>query len=146
MTRPRVAFLLALFSSLTFGCARRHPADGPAAKSVAVPPKTVPAPAAPVAMPKAAARDLTDVMTEELGLNDEQQTKVRSILRSTVEQVNDARKRLGTDKAALSTELRRIGTSAESDLQTTLTPGQYKQYQVKKRSMQAQMQARRAAK
>jgi hypothetical protein len=138
MVSVRPLLFLALLSTLTISCARRHKADIPEAKAVTV------APAAP-AVPKAAARDLTDVMTDELRLNPEQQTKVRSILRSTVEQVNDARQRFGTDKTGLTTELRRINTSAESDLRTVLTAAQYKQYQAKKRAMQAQMQAKRAA-
>jgi hypothetical protein len=140
MLSVRPLLFLALFSTLTFGCARRHRADIPEAKAVTV----APAPA-PAAVPKAAARDLTDVMTDELGLNGDQQTKVRSILRSTVEQVNTARQRFGTDKTALNKELVRINTSAESDLRAVLTATQYKQYQTKKRAMQAQMQARRAA-
>jgi hypothetical protein len=140
MHSARPLLFLALLSTLTFSCARRNKANIPEAKSVAV------APPAPAPVPKAAARDLADVMTDELGLNEGQQVKVRAILRSTVEQVNDARQRLGTDKTALTTELRRINTSAESDLRTVLTPTQYKQYQAKKRAMQAQMQAKRAAK
>ncbi|RYU78099.1 hypothetical protein [Hymenobacter persicinus] len=138
MLSARPLLFLALFSTLTFSCARRNKANIPEAKSVAVAP-------APAAVPKAAARDLADVMTDELGLSADQQTKVRSILRSTVEQVNDARQRFGTDKVALNTELRRINTSAESDLRTVLSAEQYKQYQTKKRAMQAQMQAKRAA-
>ncbi|GAA3997949.1 hypothetical protein GCM10022408_05830 [Hymenobacter fastidiosus] len=139
MFPARSLLLLALFSTLTLSCARRNKVDIPVAKSVVV----TPAPAPEV--PKAAARDLADVMTDELGLNPDQQTKVRTILRSTVQQVNDARQRLGGDKTALTAELRRINTSAESDLRTVLTATQYKEYQAKKRAMQAQMQARRAA-
>jgi hypothetical protein len=130
--------VLSLLTSTTFSCARRNK-NIPEAKSVSV----APAPAPTVA--PTAARDLADVMTDELGLTSTQQAKVRTILRSTVDQVNDARKRLGTDKVALNNELRRINVSGESDLRAVLTPAQYKQYQVKKRSMQAQMQARRAA-
>jgi hypothetical protein len=139
MNSVRPLLFLALFSSLTFSCARRNKANIPEAKAVTV------APAAPAAVPKAAARDLADVMTDELRLSPEQQTKVRSILRSTVEQVNGARQRFSTDKTGLTTELRRINTSAESDLRGVLSATQYKQYQTKKRAMQAQMQAKRAA-
>jgi len=142
MLPARPLLFLALLSTLTFSCARRNKADIPAAKSVTVAPA---APAPAPAVPKAAARDLADVMTDELGLSAEQQTKVRGILRGTVEQVNDARQRFGTDKVALSNELRRINASGESDLRAVLTPAQYKQFQAKKRTMQAQMQARRAA-
>ncbi|GAA3919256.1 hypothetical protein GCM10022406_02210 [Hymenobacter algoricola] len=127
-----------MFGTLMFGCARRNKVIIPEAKAVTVAPTAPP-------VPKAAARDLTDVMTDELALNPEQQTRVRTILRSTVEQVNGARQRFGTDKTALTAELRRINTSAESDLRTVLTATQYKQYQTKKRAMQAQMQAKRAA-
>lgn len=130
---------LSLLTATTFSCARRNK-NIPEAKSVTVAPTPAPTPT----VAPTAARDLADVMTDELGLTAAQQTKVRSILRSTVDQVNDARKRLGTDKVALNNELRRINVSGESDLRTVLTPTQYKQYQAKKRSMQAQMQARRA--
>ncbi|SHJ43204.1 hypothetical protein SAMN02745146_3149 [Hymenobacter daecheongensis DSM 21074] len=140
MLAARSLLLLAVFGTFTFGCARRNKVNIPEAKSVAV------APATPAPVPKAAARDLADVMTDELGLSTDQQTKVRAILKSTVEQVNDARQRLGTDKTALNTELRRINTSAESDLRTVLSATQYKEYQAKKRTMQTQMQAKRAVK
>jgi len=131
---------LSLLTATTFSCARRNK-NIPEAKSVTV----APAPAPTPAVAPTAARDLADIMTDELGLSAAQQTKVRSILRGTVEQVNEARKRFGTDKVALNNELRRISVSGENDLRATLTPAQYKQYQVKKRAMQAQMQARRAA-
>ncbi|OUJ75870.1 hypothetical protein [Hymenobacter crusticola] len=139
MSGSRSLLFLALLTSLTFGCARRRRADIPEARtSVAV----APAPAPAVA--PTAARDLTDVMTDELNLTSAQQTKVRAILNGTVEQVNGARQQYGSNQTALMTELRRINASSEAQLKAALTPTQYKQYVAKKRQMQAQMQARKA--
>jgi hypothetical protein len=127
-----------LLSTLAFGCARRKKADIPEART------SVPVAPTPVVAPTAA-RDLTDVMTDELRLTPAQQTKVRAILNGTVDQVNTAQQRNGSNKTALMTELRRINASSEAQLKATLSPTQYKQYQVKKRQMQAQMQARKSA-
>ncbi|GGE99954.1 hypothetical protein GCM10011383_08530 [Hymenobacter cavernae] len=102
------------------------------------------APAPAPAVAPTAARDLTDVMTDELHLTALQQTKVRGILTGTVQQVNAAQQQYGSNKTALMTELRRINASSESQLKAALTPTQYKQYQTKKRQMQAQMQARKS--
>lgn len=145
MSASRTLLLLSLLASLTFGCARREKAKTAAMTTPAV--TTEPAPAtartARAAMPTGAARDLTDVMTDELNLSSEQQTKVRAILATTVNKVNTARQKYGTDRAALTAELRQINASSESQLKETLTAEQYQQYQTKKRSMQEQMRARR---
>ena len=137
MPLTRCLLVLGVLSTLTFGCARRHKADIPEAKSVTV---------APAAMPKAAARDLTDVMTDELKLQPDQQGKVRAILSGTVEKVNAARQRNAGNQTALMTDLKKINAESEGELKAVLTPTQYEQYQAKKRQMQAQMQARRSTK
>ena len=137
MSCSRSLLTLVLLCSLTFGCARRHRADIPEART------SVPVAPAPAVAPTAA-RDLTDVMTDELHLTALQQTKVRAILNGTVQQVNAAQQQYGSNKTALMTELRRINASSESQLKAALTPTQYKQYQTKKRQMQAQMQARKS--
>ncbi|UOQ72836.1 hypothetical protein [Hymenobacter cellulosilyticus] len=137
MLLSRSLLVIGVLSTVTFGCARRKKADIPEAKSVTV---------APAAVPKAAARDLTDVMTDELKLLPDQQGKVRSILSGTVEKVNDARQRNAGNQTALMAELKKINADSEGQLKGVLTDVQYKQYQAKKRQMQAQMQARRSSK
>ncbi|PJJ53292.1 hypothetical protein [Hymenobacter chitinivorans] len=137
MLLSRSLLVIGALSTVTFGCARRHKADIPEAKSV---------PVAPAPVPKAAARDLTDVMTDELKLLPDQQGKVRAILSGTVEKVNDARQRNAGNQTALMAELKKINADSEGQLKAVLTAVQYKQYQSKKRQMQAQMQARRTAK
>jgi hypothetical protein len=133
---------LALLMATTFSCARRKKANIPNA-----PTTTASAPAAAPAVPveRRAARDLTDVMTDELKLLPDQQTKVRAILTSTVEQVNEAQKKHGADRTALLTDLKAINARSEGQLKQVLTPTQYQQYQTKKRAMQAQMQSRKAS-
>ncbi|TGE13478.1 hypothetical protein [Hymenobacter elongatus] len=137
MLFTRSLLVLVVLGTISFGCARRQKADIPEAKSVTV---------APAPVPKAAARDLTDVMTDELSLQPDQQTKVRAILNGTVEKVNNARKANAGNQTALTTELKKINADSEGQLRAVLTPVQYKQYQAKKRQMRAQMQARRATK
>ncbi len=132
---------LALLMATTFSCARRKKANIPNAPTTTTAAPT-PAPAAPVE--RRAARDLTDVMTDELKLLPDQQVKVRAILTSTVEQVNDAQKKHGADRTALMTDLKAINARSEGQLKQVLTPTQYQQYQTKKRAMQAEMQSRKS--
>lgn len=132
---------LALLTATTFSCARRKKVNIPNAPTTTAAPAPAAAPAAPVE--RRAARDLTDVMTDELNLLPDQQTKVRAILTSTVEQVNDAQKKHGADRAALLTDLKAINARSEGQLKQVLTATQYQQYQTKKRAMQAQMQSRK---
>ena len=142
MSASRPLLLLSLLATLTFGCARHDKAKTAVITTPAT--TTAPAPAATRApVPTAAARDLTDVMTDELGLNADQQVKVRAILATTVDKVNTARTKNASNRAALMTELKQINASSESQLKETLTAEQYQQYQAKKRSMQEQMRARR---
>ena len=137
----RTVLTLGLFSSLLIGCARRNKAT---TATVAESASTVtPTPAtASAGVSVAKARDLTDVMTEELQLRPDQQVRVRSILSTTVEQVKTAQQKNANNRAALLTELKRINASSESQLKAALSPEQYQQYQLKKRSMQEQMRAR----
>ena len=118
---------------LATGCARR---GRTAAKRKATT-------TAPV-VARTAARDLTDVMTEELKLNPEQQQKVRAILSSTAQQANAAQKQYADNRPALLTELKRINTTSGKQMQQVLTPAQYQQLKTKQRQMQAQMQSRKA--
>ncbi|MBC6611189.1 hypothetical protein H8B15_09660 [Hymenobacter sp. BT507] len=139
MSVSRTFLALAVLSSLLFSCARRNKT-----KSTAVV-ESVPATSTPTVstgVSAARARDLTDVMTEELQLRPDQQVRVRAILSATVEQVKDAQRKNVNNRTALLTELKRINTSSESQLKAALTPEQFRQYQLKKRSMQEQMRAR----
>ncbi|AHJ99439.1 hypothetical protein [Hymenobacter swuensis] len=134
MLTSRLPLAVLLAASLLAGCARRNKANIPVA-STATP--------APVVAPTAA-RDLTDVLTEELNLTTEQRTKVRAVFTSTTEQANSAKQRLGTNRPALLAELKRINASSEQELKGILTPAQYQQLKTKQRQVQAQMQARKA--
>ncbi|WP_303309995.1 hypothetical protein [Hymenobacter sp. BT730] len=140
MSAARFLLLLAVCAPLVFSsCARRNRAETPAKAEAAVEPAR---PAAPIA--RTAARDLASVMGEELQLSNEQQAQVRVLLKSTVQQVNAARAQYPNDRAALTTELKRINAESETQLKQLFTPEQYKQYQLKKRDIQAKMQARKA--
>lgn len=142
MRSARFLLALALLTATTFSCARRKKAYIPNAPATTAAPAPASAPAAPVE--RRAARDLTDVMTDELKLLPDQQTKVRAILTSTVEQVNDAQKKHGANRTALLTDLKAINARSEGQLKQVLTATQYQQYQTKKRAMRAQMQSRKA--
>ncbi|RSK50942.1 hypothetical protein [Hymenobacter rigui] len=131
----RLPLVVLLATSLLAGCARRNKDKSPTATSTTT--------AAPVVAPTAA-RDLTDVLTEELNLTTEQRTKVRAVFTSTTEQANAAKQRLGSNRPALLTELKRINASSDQELKGILTPAQYQQLKTKQRQVQAQMQARRA--
>ncbi|MCA8832084.1 hypothetical protein [Hymenobacter pini] len=131
----RFTLTVLLATSLLAGCARRNKAKIPTA--------TATTPTAPVVAPTAA-RDLTDVLTEELNLTNDQRAKVRAVFTSTTEQANSAKQRLGSNRPALMAELKRINASSEQELKGILTPAQYQQLKTKQRQVQAQMQARRA--
>ncbi|AIZ62503.1 hypothetical protein PK28_00175 [Hymenobacter sp. DG25B] len=140
MSAARFLLLLAVCAPLVFSnCARRNKAETPAKTTAVAEPAR---PAAPIA--RTAARDLASVMGEELQLSNEQQAQVRVLLKSTVQQVNAAREQYPNDRTALTTELKRINAESENQLKQLFTPEQFKQYQLKKRDIQAKMQARKA--
>jgi hypothetical protein len=130
----RLAFALLLSCGLLTSCARRdRPAKGPVVETV----RTADSPTPPTA-----ARDLADVMTSTLGLRPEQTTKVRFILATTVDEVNAARQKYPPKSVPLMTELKRINASSEGQLKQTLGPATYKEFQAKKKQIQAEMQQR----
>jgi Spy/CpxP family protein refolding chaperone len=135
MPTSRLPLAVLLAASLLAGCARRNKAAIPVASTPVAP--------APVVAPTAA-RDLTDVLTEELNLTTDQRAKVRAVFTSTTEQANSAKQRLGANRPALLAELKRINASSEQELKGILTPAQYQQLKTKQRQVQAQMQARKA--
>ncbi|WBO83751.1 hypothetical protein [Hymenobacter yonginensis] len=138
MRLSQLSFSLLLLATLSVGCARRNKAI-PEARSVAVAPPAAPA---PVVAPTAA-RDMTDIMTEELNLTAEQRQKVRAILSGVAEQANAAQKQFANNRPALLAEQKRIITTSDKELQQVLTPTQYQQLKAKQRQMQAQRQTRK---
>ena len=130
----RLALLLVFTTGLLGSCARRdRTAKAPVVETVRTPDSLT---------PPAAARDLADVMTSTLGLRPEQTTKVRAILANTVSEVNAARQQHAPKSAPLLAELKRINASSEAQLKQTLGPATYKQFQAKKKQIQAEMQQR----
>jgi hypothetical protein len=138
MCFSRPLLILALLATLATGCARRNKAI-PTAKPVSVAPGNAPAPVATTA-----ARDLTDVMTDQLKLRPDQQTKVRSILTSTTQQANAAQQQYASNRPALLAELKRINIASDKQLQQVLTTTQYQQMKAKQRQMQAEMKSRKS--
>jgi Spy/CpxP family protein refolding chaperone len=136
MRLSQLSFSLLLLATLSVGCARRNKAI-PEAKSVSTAP-----PAAPVVAPRAA-RDMTDIMTEELNLTPDQRQKVRAILSDVAEQANAAQKQFANNRPALLAEQKRIITTSDKELQQVLTPTQYQQLKARQRQMQAQRQTRK---
>jgi len=130
--------LLALALLTTASCSvfHRH-------RDVATPPvvvETVRTPESPT--PPTAARDLADAMTTVLRLRPDQTTKVRQVLNSTVEQVNAARKEHPAQSPQLNTALARINAASDRQLRTILGPTTYREMQVKRAQIQAEMQKR----
>jgi hypothetical protein len=134
MSAARFLLALALTTTLATGCARRK-RNIPEARSVATP--------APVVAPTAA-RDLTDVLTEELNLTSDQQRKVRAVFTETSEKANAAQRQYSSNRPALMTELKRINADSDKQLQQVLTASQYQKLKVKQRQVQDQMRARKA--
>ncbi|OGX82023.1 hypothetical protein BEN47_05230 [Hymenobacter lapidarius] len=93
--------------------------------------------------PVTAARDLADVMATELNLSPEQTTQVREVLNRTVKQANAAKATFAPKSPQLMTELKRINTSSQKELQIVLGPTKFKQLQANQRKMAAEMQQRR---
>ncbi|UOG74614.1 hypothetical protein MTX78_21165 [Hymenobacter tibetensis] len=137
MLLSRSLLALCLLATLTVGCARRNK-NIPTAKSTAAASATP----APIVAPTAA-RDFTDEVTEELKLRPDQQQRMRAILTSFSEQANAAQKQYGSNRTALTAELKRLNTASQKQLQEVLTPEQYKQLINKQRQKQAQAQSRR---
>ncbi|WP_019946572.1 hypothetical protein [Hymenobacter aerophilus] len=141
--RTPLALMLAA-GLLSGACARRSVAP---ATSSAAPAKTgreVRAEARAVAAAPPAARDLTDVLTEQLALTDEQRSNVRQIFTSTVKQAREAQERLKGNRPALVAELKTINASSDRELQQVLSPEQYQQLKAKQKQVQEQMRARKA--
>ena len=141
MLRPRF-WLLALLLTLTLAtsCARRRRAqrEATAPPSAPVETRTV------EEIRRDNVRDLASVMAEELKLNDDQTKRIRQVLATTVEQVNAAQGKYGTDKTALASALRRINASSEGQLKQIMTPAQYQLYQQRKPQIQQKLREQRS--
>lgn len=123
-------------AGLSLGNCARKPRPSKAPPVV----ETVRTPDSPT--PPAAARDLADVMTNTLRLRPDQTLKLRQLFNGTVEQVNAARRKFPAKSAQLTAELRRINAASEAQLRATLGAVSYKEFQSKKRQIQAEMQQR----
>jgi predicted ATPase len=93
--------------------------------------------------PPTAARDLADAMTTVLHLRPDQTTRARQVLNSTVEQVNAARQQYPAQSPQLNAALARINASSDKQLRQILGPTSYREMQVKRAQIQAEMQQRR---
>ena len=92
--------------------------------------------------PPTAAHDLASVMATNLQLTPEQTVKVRSILNGTVDQVNAAKEKFPPKSPQLMSELKRINTNSQKELQVVLGPTKFKQLQASQRKLAAEMQQR----
>ncbi|MGI4762366.1 MAG: hypothetical protein ACRYF0_16775 [Janthinobacterium lividum] len=93
--------------------------------------------------PPTAARDLADAMTTVLRLRPDQTTRARQVLNSTVEQVNAARRQYPAQSPQLNAALARINAASDKQLRQILGPTSYREMQVKRAQIQAEMQQRR---
>lgn len=134
MLTSRFPLILAVAGTLLAGCAR-----GP---KTSKPPVVETVRTAESLTPPTAARDLADVMASSLQLTPEQTAKVRAILGNTVERVNTAKGKFAPKSAQLMSELKRINTASQKELQVVLGPAKFKQLQANQRKMAAEMQQR----
>ncbi|RTQ49743.1 hypothetical protein EJV47_13100 [Hymenobacter gummosus] len=139
MSSPRFWLLaLLLVATLASSCARRRRAKADTAVSTPTETRT------PEEIRRENVRDLASVMAEELKLTDDQTSRIRRVLAATVEQVNAAQTKAGTDKAALTTALKRINAASEAQLRQIMTPAQYQLYQQRKPQIQQKLREQRA--
>jgi hypothetical protein len=131
---------LLFVATLASGCARRSRAKNTAATGT-----PAEAPRSVEEVRRENVRDLAAVMTEELQLRDEQTLRIRQVLATTVEQVNEAQTKFGSDKAGLTTALKRINATSESQLKQIMTSAQYQMYQQRKPQIQQKLREQKAA-
>lgn len=130
--------LLALTLVATASCSIFHRQPKDATPPVVV--ETVRTPDSPT--PPTAARDLADAMTTVLRLRPDQTSKVRQVLNTTVEQVNAARQQYPAQSPQLNAAIARINSSSDKQMRTILGPTSYREMQVKRAQIQAEMQKR----
>ena len=117
---------------------RRNRDATPAPPPVVV--ETVRTPDSPT--PPKAARDLADAMTTVLHLPPDQTGKIRQVLNNTVTQVNAARQQYPAQSPQLTAAIARINSSSDKQMRTILGPTSYREMQVKRAQIQAEMQQR----
>ena len=148
MSFLRLSLALLLTTGALAGCARRTPAADATAKSTPAatmsPAKAAKVEAKAAAAAPPAARDLTDVLTEELNLTTEQRSRVREIFTSTLSQAKETQQRLKADRPAMMAELKRLNATSDQELQQVLSAEQYQQLKLKQKQVQEQMRARKA--
>ena len=133
MTPPRLVFSALSLTLAASSCSifhRHHTAPAPVVETV----RTADSPTPPTA-----ARDLADAMTTVLHLRPDQTGKVRQVLNSTVEQANAARQQYPAQSPQLNAALTRINTSSDKELRQLLGATAYREMQVKRSQIQAEM-------
>lgn len=140
----RTPSALVLAAGLLGSACARRPAGAASTATSTKSGREVKAEAKAVAAAPPAARDLTDVLTEQLSLTDEQRSSVRQIFTSTVKQAREAQARLKSNRPALLAELKSINAASDQELQQVLSPEQYQQLKAKQKQVQEQMRARKA--
>jgi hypothetical protein len=135
MTPARLLFSALTLSLLASGCSifHRHRDAAPVVEAVRTPDSPT---------PPTAARDLADAMTTVLHLRPDQTSRARQVLNSTVEQVNTARQQYPAQSPQLNAALARINSSSDKQLRQILGPTSYREMQVKRAQIQAEMQHR----
>jgi predicted ATPase len=135
MTPARLFFSALTLSLAASSCAVFHRHHKEVAPPVV---ETVRTPDSPT--PPTAARDLADAMTTVLHLRPDQTTRVRQVLSSTVDQVNSARKQYPAQSPQLNSALAHINSASDKQIRTILGPTSYREMQVKRAQIQAEMQ------
>lgn len=138
MTPARLLAAALTLSLAASGCSVFHRKPKDTQPPVVV--ETVRTPDSPT--PPTAARDLADAMTTVLRLRPDQTTKVRQVLSTTVEQVNAARQQYPAQSPQLNAAIARINASSDKQMRTILGPTSYREMQVKRAQIQAEMQKR----
>ncbi len=133
MTPTRLVLSALTLTLAASGCSVFHRHRTPAPPMV----ETVRTPDSPT--PPTAARDLADAMTTVLHLRPDQTGKVRQVLNSTVEQANAARQQYPAQSPQLNAALARINTSSDKELRQLLGATAYREMQVKRAQIQAEM-------
>lgn len=133
MTPTRLVLSALTLTLAASGCSIFHRHRPPAPPVV----ETVRTPDSPT--PPTAARDLADAMTTVLHLRPDQTGKVRQVLNSTVEQANAARQQYPAQSPQLNAALARINTSSDKELRQLLGATAYREMQVKRVQIQAEM-------
>jgi protein CpxP len=75
--------------------------------------------------PEQRATSVSDRLTTELGLTDDQKKKVYDAALTRAQKMDDARAQAGSDRAQMKTLMKPANDAFDASLKTTLTPEQY---------------------